>query len=127
MKTDFWICIISFIIIFIIDYLININKLNLLNNKSNKKKKRKKKKEDEFIEIKYLILKLKKEKLLTKRIITIISLMNSFIISLVAFTIFLIPYKIMWQLLIGFVLLVGLIYSLYNILGKILIKKGYNK
>ena len=51
------------------------------------------------------------------------AIINAFIISSVVTIISNIKLKMMWQLLIGFVLLFALIYSLYEIYGRHLIKK----
>ena len=117
--------IILMIVIFIIDYfIINKRRLNLINN-NGKNKKGKKKKVKSISEIDYLInkFKLDDKKLNKENIIIWVSLINSFIISLVSSVIMLMPFKIMWQLLIAFALLFGLIYSLYEIYGRYLKNK----
>ena len=117
--------IILMIVIFIIDYfIINKRRLNLINN-NGKTKKGKKKKVKSISEIDYLInkFKLDDKKLNKENIIIWVSLINSFIISLVSSVIMLMPFKIMWQLLIAFALLFGLIYSLYEIYGRYLKNK----
>lgn len=108
------------IIIFLVDYfLINKRKLKLINNKGITKKG-KKKKVKTIGEIDYLIskFKLNPQTLNKDKIIFWISIINSFIISIVSSIIMLMPFKIMWQMLIAFVLLFGLIYSLYEIYGR---------
>ena len=71
--------------------------------------------------------KLDKKKLNYKSCILCISLINAFIISFVSTVISAIPTKIVWQLLVGFVLIFALIYSMYEIYGRILVKKGFGK
>ena len=53
--------------------------------------------------------------------------MNAFIISFTVVVLYILDLFIIWQFLIGFILLVGLIYSIYEIYGNILVKKGYIK
>ncbi|MBE6154671.1 MAG: hypothetical protein E7163_03780 [Firmicutes bacterium] len=118
-----------FIIIFIVDYFfINKRKLKLLNNNGTTKKGKKKKVKN-ISEIDYLVAKFKldKRKLNKENMILWISIINSFIISIVSSVIIMFPFKIMWQLLIAFVLLFGLIYSLYEIYGSYLKRKEDKK
>jgi purine-cytosine permease-like protein len=111
------------LIVFLSDYF--IIKLVYLRNINNPKKK-KKKKDEELLEILYLSGKFKidKNKLNDKRILRMTSFINAFIISLVSVVIILIHINIILRLLIGFVLLMGLIYSLYELYGRYLKKKG---
>lgn len=92
-----------------------------------RKLKSKKIKNEEIMEINYLIAKFKldKNKILYKPMCLYIALINGFIMSFVVTVISNIKLKMMWQLLIGFVLLFGLIYSIYEIYGRILVKKGF--
>ena len=115
---------IAFVLLTIFLYLWNSRKARIMLGK-----KKKKNKKYEIIEVKYLVLTygLSKEKLLTPKIIFLTSIIDAFIIALVFLIVMLLPWKIYWQLLVGFVLLMGLIYSLYGILGKILVKKGYKE
>jgi len=53
-----------------------------------------------------------------------ISLINAFIISLVAVVILMLDIHIILQLAIGFILLMALIYSIYELLGRYLVKVG---
>lgn len=113
------------LIVFLVDYyLINKRKLALIKNKG-KTKKGKQKKIKSIGEIDYLIIKFKlnKKKLNEERMIIYISLINSFIISVVSSVVMLMPLKLMWLMLIAFVLLFCLIYSLYEIYGRHLKKK----
>lgn len=121
-KENIIISLVAFIILSIILYLWNMRKLYMLKKKHSKKKV-------EIVEFKYLnvLYGLKREKLENKKIILLISITNSFIISSVFFIISLLPWAIIWQLLLGFVLIIGLIYAFYGILGKILVMKGFDK
>lgn len=114
-----------FIIVFIFDYfIVNKKYLKRLNGKIKKKKKN-----NELTEISYLVGKfnLDKSKININRLLIVIALINAFIISIVSVSVMLIKINIILQLLIGFILLISLIYSLYEILGRILVKKGYGK
>lgn len=125
MKVNIIITICTFIVVTLIMFLLNNRKANFILKKKSKRKNKK----YEIMEVKFLSLSygLKEEKLLSKKILFIISLLDAFIISVVFLVIVSIPLKIAWQLLIGFALLMGLIYSLYSIFGKILLKMGYDK
>lgn len=119
-EESIYIFIILMIVIFLVDYfIINKRKLELL--KSNGiTKKGKKKKVKSIGEIDYLVYKFKldSKKINKERMIIWISIINSFIISIVSSIIMLMPFKLMWQMLIAFALLFGLIYSLYEIYGR---------
>ena len=117
------------IIVFLIDYfLINKKKLNLIKNKG-LTKKGKKKKIKSISEIDYLTMKFKlnKKNLNMDRMIIMISLINAFIISVVSSIVMLMPFAIMWQLIVAFALLFGLIYALYEIYGRHLKKEEEKK
>ena len=81
------------------------------------------------MEIEYLVHKFKLDKKLLpmKKLLLEIAFINALIISFVAVIIMLIDINIILQLIIGFILLMALIYSLYEILGNHLVKKGYGK
>ncbi len=128
-ESAIYIFIILMFIVFIVDYyLINKRKLTLIKNKGITKKGKKKKVKN-ISEIDYLVskFKLKEKELNKKHVIIWISLINSFIISVVSSVVMLMPFKMMWQLLIAFVLLFGLIYSLYEIYGRYLKKLEVKK
>ncbi len=117
--------IVLFIIVFIVDYYLILKKrLNLINNKG-KTKKGKKKKIKNIEEIEYMVIKFKLDakKLNKEKIIKVIALINSFIIAIVSAILMVVPYKLVWQMLIAFVLLLGLIYSLYELYGRHLKKR----
>ena len=123
-MTDIIIASISFVIITVVLYVRNVKKIS-----PKKSKKRKKKEAREILEVNYLVVthNLKKEKLLNKNFMLLISVVDSLIICAVFLVIMLIPYDTIWRLMAGFVLLLGLIYSIYAIIGKILVMKGYDK
>ncbi len=112
---------ILFVIIFILDYFL-VNRRYLKRVDKNKKVK-------EITEVSYLVSKFKldKKKLQVNKLMIAIAVINALIISLVSVSVMLIRINIVLQLLIGFVLLIGLIYSLYEILGRILVKEGFEK
>ena len=110
------------IIVFLIDYF-------LINKKKGLTKKGKKKKIKSISEIDYLTMKFKlnKKNLNMDRMIIMISLINAFIISVVSSIVMLMPFAIMWQLIVAFALLFGLIYALYEIYGRHLKKEEEKK
>lgn len=112
------------VILGIIIYLVNF--YILLKPKLNPKvKKKNKKKKTEIMEVDYLVRKfgIPKEYLLTARIFKKMAIINAFIISLVSTIIMFLPIHMSLQFLVGFALLFGLIYSLYEILGRSIIKE----
>ncbi len=118
-----------FMIVFVVDYfLINKRKLNLIKNKG-VTKKGKRKKIKNISEVDYLSAKFKLDtkKLDMDKMIIIISIINAFIISIVSSVIMLMPFAIMWQMIIAFALLFGLIYALYEIYGRHLKHKEERK
>lgn len=123
-KLSLYLSIGVFILVFLVDYFfINKRKLELIKNKG-VTKRGKKKKIKNIGELDYMIAKFKLDfkKINMDRAIIWITLINSFIITLVSFIIMIIPLKIIWQMLIAFVLLFSLIYSLYEIYGRYLKK-----
>ena len=108
----------GFLVIFIVTYVIYFKKL------SSKKRKNK-----NITEITYLVHKfnLDEKALPKKKMILWISMQNAFIISFVWVFISSLRIKIMWQLLIAFVMILALIYALYEIYGRHLVKKVYQK
>lgn len=124
-EQAIYIFLILMLIVFLIDYyLINKRKLTLIRNKG-VNKKGKQKKVSSISEIDYLVAKFKlnKKKLNEDSAILWISIINSFIISIVSSVLMIMPFKLMWLMLIAFVLLFCLIYSLYEIYGRHLKKK----
>ena len=109
--------VILWILIFLFEYLFVMKK--------RVKGKSKKKSVDQVMEFIYLIgrFKLDKNKVVYNKMAKWCSIINGFIISAVVTVISNIDLYIVWQLLIGFVLLFALIYSLYEIYGRHLAKK----
>lgn len=107
---------IAYLIVFIVTYLLNNHKL-------------KSKKKMSIGEINYLVKKfhLEESKLKIKRMLLWVSIIDAFIISFVGTFIILLPVSFIWQITIGFVLLFGLIYALFEIYGRHLVNKGYQK
>ena len=114
-------CLIIFCLLIILFYFYNLFKASqMLKNKKNRKNK------DKYIfSVKYLMnkFKLKKENLLTKKMLFIYSIIDSFIITLVFMIISLIEIPFIIQLFMGFALLFALIYAIYELLGRYLKKK----
>lgn len=125
LKLALILFIILFILTFLIDYLF-IKRPYLYRLLGKKKTK---KKNNELMEISYLKgkFKLDKHRLPMKNLLIGISFLNALIISLVAVVVILIKLPIILQLIIGFALLLSLIYSIYELLGRSLVKKGYDK
>ena len=118
--------IITFIVIFIIDYfVILVPKCHYLQGK----KKKTKKKEVTIMELQYLQNKFKLDlfKVDLDYVIKWFAFLNSFIIALTSTIIMLIPVNMIFQLIIGFVLLIALIYALYELFGRHLVKKGWSR
>lgn len=115
-----------FIIVFICD-LIFIKKP--IYDREIGKKKTKKKKKRECLELNYVVTKFKldKKKMPIKKCIIHFSLMNAFIIAITVVILDLLNTFIALQLIVGFILLFGLIYSCYELYGRICIKKGWEK
>ena len=89
----------------------------------------KKKKIKNSMQVELLLLRsgLKKKDINEKSIGIIISLIDSLIISTSGTVATGLNVNYVWQILIGFALLMGLIYSLYEILGRILKRKCKKK
>ena len=109
-------------------YIHNVNKVKKING-TKKIKKKKKDKKIEVLEAKYLNIRyhVSEKLLLTNKMLWIYAIINTIIMVSVFLIITLIKCNFVWQILLGFVLLMGLIYSLYEILGKILIRKENEK
>ncbi len=131
MKIEYLIsALLLFLLILSMDYYFTKRKyLKRLKNKNKKEKKKKNKKDSELIEVSYLVNKfnLNKEKLLTKKMLFIFSIINSLIITIVSMVIISINTYIILKFILGFILLFALIYSLYELLGRYLKRKGYGE
>lgn len=118
--------VIMFVVVFIFVFLLQYNFFMKPKIRKRKPKKGLKAKEEKkIIEIEYLSTRfnIDKKYLLNSIVGTEICLINSFIISFISTLITNIPLEYYFQLMIGFVLLMGLIYSLYELFGKHLAKK----
>ena len=118
---------ILFVVVFLVNYFL-ILKRGYKNIKKAKKRKKNKKIED-FVGFSILIPKFKLDinKMNLNYVFILSSLINAFIISIVFIIIYSIPWDLSFQILLGFVLLFGLIYALYELLGRHLVKKGWKK
>lgn len=122
---------ITFFLIYIIYYNFSLKKRFIEYNgkKIKKKSKKAKTKPLDFMEYTYLMTRfnLDQEKVNVLYCLRWIGIIDSFIISLTGTIIYYIPGHIMWKFLIGFVMVFALIYSLYEIFGRHLVKKGWSK
>ena len=107
---------IMFLLIFIITYCMNLNNY-------------KKRKYTSIGELNYLLKKfnLDRKKLPVRKMLLVFSLIDAFIMAFTASFITALPVNTVFQMLIGFFLLFALIYALYEIYGRHLVKKGYQK
>ncbi len=116
--------VILFIIVFVFDYLfIKRRYLKRINGKKKVKKNK------ELTEVAYLVgkFKLDKTKLPLNILCFIFSLINAFIIALVSVVVILCNTYYILELIIGFILLIALIYAIYELLGRYLKKRGFDK
>ncbi len=107
---------IMFLLIFIITYWMNLNNY-------------KKRKYTSIGELNYLLKKfnLDRKKLPVRKMLLNFSLLDAFIMAFTASFITSLPVNTVFQMLIGFVLLFALIYALYEIYGRHLVKKYKKK
>lgn len=119
-ETAIYLFIGLFILTFLVDYYLILKRLLKDDPKKDKNKKGKLKKKKRIDEIDYLVIRFQLDikKLTKNRVIFWIAIINSFIISITSSIVLLIPFGILWQLLIAFFILFGLIYSLYEIYGR---------
>ncbi len=117
MMINLIVSLVAFVIVFLFFYIRDIRRL-----KSKKKKTM-------ITEVKYLMLRnnIKEEYLLNKGFFALTAFINAFIISFVFFIIELLHWHIVLRLMVGFVLTIALIYSIYGILGNILEKRSNRK
>jgi hypothetical protein len=118
----------SFLVIFLIVFLgdlLFVVRPAILKITGKKKSKKTKKKEKPLMEIEYLCnkFKLNRNKLNYNEFMFTFPLINSFIITIVTLILELIRIPFIFRLLIGFVLLLGLIYAIYEIYGNRLKRK----
>lgn len=118
--------IITLIIVFLVDYFaVLLPKYKVISGKKTKKKDKK----IYIMELQYLInhFKLDIKKIDLEYVIKWFAFLNAFIIAFTSAVIMLLPWNMFFQLLVGFVLLLALIYSLYELFGRHLVKKGWQK
>lgn len=127
MREIIW-GLIIFVITFLVNYFI-IFKLRYINSLNKKSKKKKYKGLEQYLGFSYLIprFNLDVEKINVEYLFICNSLINAFIIAFVITVIFLLPWEMAFSMLLGFVLLFGLIYSFYELFGRYLVKKGWQK
>ena len=108
---------ITFIVALLV-YLVFINRRRLKKNKPKL-----------IMEISYLIgkFKLDEKKIVLKEMLNVTAVLNAFIIAFVGTLVAAVPLHIMWTMMIGFVLVFGMIYAVYEIYGRTLVKKGWQK
>lgn len=118
-SQDILFFLIVWIVIFLTDYFFILRpKLKKVMNKKTTKKG----KQVDIMEVTYLSgkFKLDKTKLLHKSILLWIAFLNAFIISFTTTVITALPIKMIFQIMVGFVLLFALIYAIYEIFGRML-------
>lgn len=113
-MENLYLFLISFTLIFIIYLIVYLIKM--------KKNKLSKMKEFDLLKSKF-----KLKNIDYKKVGLILILINSFIISATGTICSMVDLNIAWQLCIGFFMLMMLIYSLYYILGSILVKQENKK
>lgn len=121
MEKYFTVFLILFIFLFSIHYfLVTMPALTKIY-----KPKKGKNKKTSIKELDYLVYKFKidKNKINYKSFGFMVSLINSFIMALVVVVVEVIPFYFIFRIIIAFILLTGLIYSLYEIYGRYLKKK----
>ncbi len=126
MNISVIIGIITFVLVLVVDYFfILMPKYKVISGKKAKKKN----KNYAIMEVQFLTtrFKLDENKIDYKFLLKIIAFLNALIISFTSTIIMYIPLKMGWQLLIGFVIVFSLIYALYELLGRYLVKKGWKK
>lgn len=119
---------IYFLISFVITYFGRLYLFRRSNKVSNRSKKKEKKKDNTSIEIKYLSSKfsLDRDSLNTKKMNYLISAIDASIIA-IAFTLVSFIDDMIVTFTVGIITVFVLIYVSYEILGKILKKKGIEK
>mgnify|MGYP004566206915 FL=1 len=116
--------ILVFMVIFLCNYFLVYKRGYKLIVK--KKKKKRTKNLEEFIGISYLVLKYNVDlnKCNLNYLFMSLSFINAFIITIVFIIISMLSWNLSMSMLLGFVLLFGLIYAIYELLGRYLKKKG---
>lgn len=117
------------LVVFIIVFLVNYFLILKRPYKNGNKKKKKKNSLKDFIGLSYVIPRfdLDEKKIEVNYAFILISLVNALIISLTSVIVYIIPWALAFKMLLGFVLLFGFIYAMYELLGRWFVKKGWNK
>ena len=125
MKRVLIVCLIVFMVLSVVLYFYDMYMFSVMR----KNKKNKKYKEKYLFSVRYLMAKFKlsKELLIQNKMAFIYSLIDAFIITIVFMIIELIDLPFYIQILMGFVLLFGLIYAMYELLGRYLERKENNE
>ena len=125
MKRVLIVCLIVFMILSVVLYFYDMYMFSVMR----KNKKNKKNKEKYLFSVRYLMAKFKlsKELLIQNKMAFIYSLIDAFIITIVFMIIELIDLPFYIQILIGCALLFGLIYAMYELLGRYLERKENNE
>ncbi len=119
---------VMFLIIFVLVFIGRF--LHFVISRKRKKKKKNTKKIDQYsIEITYISKKFKIQSNRLNKIWfgTLMSFVDGLIISLTVTTVCLITDNILLEMIIGLILMMVLIFLFYEIIGKILILKGFDK
>ena len=109
-------------------FFIMMPKYKAIIGQENSKNDKKKKSVNKFIlETAYLTKRfgIKNEKLINKKVLLTCSIINSFIIVIITAFGWFTPIVLILRFLIGFVIAFALIFLIYEIYGKILVKRGY--
>jgi len=117
---------ILFVVTFILCFLGRLTRYLLSKRKKSKKKKNS---NGIAVEMKYLMMKfgLKEKKIDKKSVALIISLLDGLIIATTLIIVVVITENIILQMIIGLIVVIGLIYITYEVFGRILKKRGYDK
>lgn len=125
-KISLIIGFIFLIVAFLVDYFFVLKpKFKMIVGK----KKNKKNKNIQISELQLMKARhnIDMDKLNLKNVIIVIAIINAFIMAFTATVLMLIPLAMIWQLLIGFVVLMALIYALYELYARYLERKGSEK
>ena len=109
-------------------FFIMMPKYKAIIGQEDSKNDKKKKSVNKFIlETAYLTKRfgIKNEKLINKKVLLTCSIINSFIIVIITAFGWFTPIVLILRFLIGFVIAFALIFLIYEIYGKILVKRGY--
>ena len=117
--------VVAFFLVLIVDYgLILWPKVH-----SKNKKNKKRKKDPVIMELQFLQKKFNLDlfKVDLDYVIKWFAFFNAFIIAVTSTVVMLIPWPMIFQFMLGFVILLGLTYSIYELFGRHLVKKGWTR